>query len=443
MRFVIQPGSPITIGSGEYTLEIITPGGIAWFSDSPDQLIPDSVGQPIGGWPLTQGEGSKRRGPYQNLFATCVGFPVIIEAVPHIANTSLAPGIRAGSIYSATTGALNQPTPPIVKPQTFAQKVRSLFGLAVILLCLGVPLRAQNLPGTPINLLPGMNVLPAPNSLFDSWVVTVPPNMTAVDFIIEPIGTPGTLPALGVYDFTYIPSIQFFSNTAQGLQVAECSSSTPQLLAPASSGLAGPLGALQVTQYESFIHLHCKPPASNAYLVVYEAVGPLNSVNAFAMVWTGATSGVQACPLPLTTGGLSATFGNQTSERFCALSPTELGVNGIVLPGSSTSAVSNIIDTRGVREATLLAACTQAATVNINLYDEDGITIYTGFGITTVASAATGLHIGSEEMPQSSSTVLTAGAYVQFPQRALSFSFTNGGAVAGTCTARLFLANWQ
>lgn len=128
-------------------------------------------------------------------------------------------------------------------------------------------------------------------------------------------------------------------------------------------------------------------------------------------------------------------------------SPTQLGVNGLTLPANpANSALSTIIDTRGVKEATLEWSCTAAAmtmSLNVQTYAEDGTT--TLALVTPVSALASGTTaittIGSESNPATSSgTLATAPAgVVRFPQRALAFSFLDSGATTGTCSARLFL----
>lgn len=128
--------------------------------------------------------------------------------------------------------------------------------------------------------------------------------------------------------------------------------------------------------------------------------------------------------------------------NFVSYSPTQLGVNALTEPASGTTALSNIIDTRGVKQATLLATCTQGNwTINVTVYAEDGTTTWNaGSNAATAIGAGIQniLYIGSE----STSNVAggTNGNLVRFPQRAIAFSFTNASATPGTCTARLFVA---
>jgi nitrate reductase gamma subunit len=128
--------------------------------------------------------------------------------------------------------------------------------------------------------------------------------------------------------------------------------------------------------------------------------------------------------------------------NFCSFSAAQLGVNALTEPATGTTALSNIVDTRGVRELTLIAACSSGNwTVNVQTYFEDGTTA-TAF-ITPLSAIAAGaptqLNIGSESNPSSNTGTISTTALVRLPQRALAFSFTNAGG-AGTCTARIFLA---
>jgi hypothetical protein len=143
----------------------------------------------------------------------------------------------------------------------------------------------------------------------------------------------------------------------------------------------------------------------------------------------------------------SATSGlancDQSSGRFVACGPVALGANAITLPASLTSALTNIIDTRGAREATLSFVCTQGAvTVNVQEYAEDRITPLALVSPLSAVAAAVNAQItfGSESNPSSNVGTLSSAALVRLPQSAVAFSFTNASATPGTCTARLFLA---
>jgi hypothetical protein len=159
-----------------------------------------------------------------------------------------------------------------------------------------------------------------------------------------------------------------------------------------------------------------------------------------------------SCPFVSTTytsGGASASnlsfeydfvqpgSGNQTAFY----SPSQLGVSALTEPAAGTSALSTIVDTRNVKEATLDFSCTAGAiTVNVQTYNDDGTTTASIVSPLSAVAAATKtqLYIGSNVNPGSSGGTLSASAFVRFPQRALAFSFTNAGG-AGTCTARLYM----
>lgn len=135
----------------------------------------------------------------------------------------------------------------------------------------------------------------------------------------------------------------------------------------------------------------------------------------------------------------SSFCGGTLQGNSCTFSPTQLGVNAITLPASASTANTNIIDTRGVKQLTLDYNCTQSVNVNLNGFAEDGVT--QKLGVQIVAGAVAGnvqAYLSSEQIPVASSG--TISTQVKFPQRAVSFNWVNTTAVAGTCTARLFLA---
>lgn len=124
----------------------------------------------------------------------------------------------------------------------------------------------------------------------------------------------------------------------------------------------------------------------------------------------------------------------------CIFTPTLLGVNALTEPAAGTSALSSVVDARGMREANLLAACTAGAwTINVQTYAEDGATTLALVVPVTaiVAGTNTIMQLGSEDNPTANTGTVSTTAIVRFPQRAIAFSFTNAGG-AGTCTARLF-----
>jgi len=122
------------------------------------------------------------------------------------------------------------------------------------------------------------------------------------------------------------------------------------------------------------------------------------------------------------------------------VSPADLGVNALTEPGSGTSAASNIIDLTGARAFTLKFSCTQGnITVNFNTYAEDGSTVLTtGAPLSAVpANTLTDLYVPTEQ--DIGATGGTIGIKFRLPQKAVSFTFTNASASAGTCTARMFI----
>lgn len=130
-----------------------------------------------------------------------------------------------------------------------------------------------------------------------------------------------------------------------------------------------------------------------------------------------------------------------SGNQAAVYSPVQLGVNAITEPATGTSALSNIVDTRNAKEATLDFSCTAGAvTVNVQTYNDDGITTATLISPLSAVAAATKtqLYIGSDVNSGSSGGTISSTAVVRFPQRALAFSFTNAGG-AGTCTARLYM----
>lgn len=124
------------------------------------------------------------------------------------------------------------------------------------------------------------------------------------------------------------------------------------------------------------------------------------------------------------------------------VSPADLGVNALTEPGSGTSALSNIIDLTGARAITLKFVCTQGAvTLNLNTYDNDRSTLLTtGAPLSAVAAATqTDFYVPSEQDMGATGGTLSTTFKPRLPQKAVSFSFTNASASAGTCTARMFI----
>ncbi len=256
-----------------------------------------------------------------------------------------------------------------------------------------------------------------------------------------------------------------------------------------SSGSGGPnAGAYQMNQIAKVIaagaaagsgfseNLLQTPFGNSAGVLVfaYNATGPAGSVlsisclgNAFNNISYNFPLGTTnfptfftvppgSCPqvqVNYVSGGASAATWNLeydfTQPGFPAgqsvFNPTQLGVNALTEPAAGTSALSNVIATGNAKNATLDFSCTAGAvTVNVQTYNSDvGAGTPTTATIVSPLSAVaaatkTQLYIGSDGNPGASSGTISATANVRFPQRAIAFSFTNGGG-AGTCTAQLYL----
>jgi hypothetical protein len=124
------------------------------------------------------------------------------------------------------------------------------------------------------------------------------------------------------------------------------------------------------------------------------------------------------------------------------VSPADLGVNALTEPGSGTTAASSIIDLTGARAFTLKFSCTQGnITVNLTTYAEDGTTaLATGAPLSAVAAATnTDLYVPTEQDIGATGGTLSTTFKVRLPQKAVSLTFTNASASAGTCTARMFI----
>jgi len=256
-----------------------------------------------------------------------------------------------------------------------------------------------------------------------------------------------------------------------------------------SSSSAGPnTGAYQMAQIGKVIaagasagsgfneNLLQTPFGNSAGVLVFQygATGPTGSVLSVSCLGNalnnitynfpiGSASGITfftvppgACPqvaINYVSGGASGATWNLeydfTQPGYPAgqsvFSPGQLGVAAITEPGSGTSALSNVIATGNAKNATLDFSCTAGpVTVNVQTYNAD-ISIGTPTTATLVsplsavpANTKTQLYIGSDGNPSASGGTISTTANVRFPQRAIAFSFTNGGS-AGTCTAQLYL----
>ncbi len=129
---------------------------------------------------------------------------------------------------------------------------------------------------------------------------------------------------------------------------------------------------------------------------------------------------------------------------FLWYSPADLGHNAVTLPASGTTANTNIIRTSGVTAVTYYMNCTQQAKLTINVYTADDVanpqaqsfTLYGSYDLATaIPAGAQQVFVATELAPNT--TAGTLFATVRLPQAAISFSETNAGATAGTCTDRL------
>lgn len=176
-------------------------------------------------------------------------------------------------------------------------------------------------------------------------------------------------------------------------------------------------------------------PANNTNLQTFT----LPSASAGALTFQYTACGTETYDAILLFTGTQAPLSGNTSM----FSPVQLGVNALTEPAAGTSALSNIIDTRGVKSGVVKFNCTAGTvTLNVQEYADDGSTTLALVSPVSGVAAATNadVYIGSESNPAvDTGTLATPPAgVVRFPQRALAFSFTNAGG-AGTCTARLFL----
>lgn len=188
-------------------------------------------------------------------------------------------------------------------------------------------------------------------------------------------------------------------------------------------------------------------PASSVNITYSSGGASANTFSAYYFYYpTGSLPGVLQSGSFVTVGCTGTALNGSTPVigTFVSCTPLQLGVNAITEPAAGTTALSNIIDTRGAKQADLKYSCTAGTvTVNVQEYAEDGSTTLALVSpVSGVAAAANGdVYIGSESNPAvDTGTLATPPAgVVRFPQRALAFSFTNAGG-AGTCTARLFLS---
>jgi hypothetical protein len=123
---------------------------------------------------------------------------------------------------------------------------------------------------------------------------------------------------------------------------------------------------------------------------------------------------------------------------WISYSPAQLGANGITLPASGSTPTTNTIDMRGVKDATLSSNCTQTTDLNVELFSEDGSTIFsTPTNISSLVSGPSQIYYHSGQ--PTTDEAGTVRINVELPQRAMNFFWSNTTATAGTCTARLFV----
>jgi hypothetical protein len=157
-------------------------------------------------------------------------------------------------------------------------------------------------------------------------------------------------------------------------------------------------------------------------------------------------AGLAMAPTRAQQGSLTGARPYALPGSWLSYSPDQLGADAITLPLNGTTADTNIIDTRGVKEATVFWICNFSTTgtvgLNVLLYDEDGATVfgeYTGLVSAIGTAQPIFVYFGSESNYTAQAGTL-ASTSMRLPQRALAFSWTeSGGSTGGTCTARLFL----
>lgn len=146
------------------------------------------------------------------------------------------------------------------------------------------------------------------------------------------------------------------------------------------------------------------------------------------LMWaqTQTTSSIQQSPL--------------ASGNVVVYTPTQLGMNAASLPGTGNTVSTPHIDMRQVKAWQISHNCTQSAALAVTAYAEDDSTTVmaetnlvnaTGSGLNTV--------YGSVYSTTNASSALALVNSLRLPARSISFRFANGGAVAGTCTARVML----
>lgn len=131
--------------------------------------------------------------------------------------------------------------------------------------------------------------------------------------------------------------------------------------------------------------------------------------------------------------------GVNTAQR--TYTPAQLGVNALAFASGGTTADSTIVPLVGAYGLSLVGSCTQTGTLNLKVYGEDGATVvFTQAVATSITGGSNFVYRLAVDAPHSITvgTVSNPGPFL--PQRAVSFSFTNTNASAGSCTFRLLEA---
>lgn len=254
----------------------------------------------------------------------------------------------------------------------------------------------------------------------------------------------GPIPSTGSYQTAQLNKI-IFSNTSAGTSQSDTiqtpfGSSAGMLLfnvnttIPAGSTISVQCQGADVTGFQNSWTF---TPVTNSGLNVYPIPGmPCPFMRIF---YTAGGASAQLITVQFyfapqgTIAGFTFQYGSQ-----------QLGVQALTEPAAGTSALSTIVDTRGVKQATLASNCTAGNySINVQEYSSDPVLATTKLvtPVTAIPAATQAeVYIGSESNPAvDAGTLAVAPAGVlHFPQRALAFSFTNAGG-AGTCTAQLYL----
>lgn len=116
--------------------------------------------------------------------------------------------------------------------------------------------------------------------------------------------------------------------------------------------------------------------------------------------------------------------------------PTELGLNAVTLPISSTTGLSAKIDLAGAKEITIFATCGQIFDIRVAVLAEDNTTVLQTLAVVTAVPAAGGFLTVGSEAPANVTAGTLAIAGLRTPLRGVQLQFNNTTANASTCTAR-------